>query len=215
MEMQKEMLQRLPKKIDIGPIDMGERKERELVFDVDLDDYGVKYDDDDVWVNGNWLYMSSAMKVLDVMLREDFGYSKIFYVFSGRRGIHCWVCDEKARRLEDSERAAIVGYITSTLQDHPHMNRSLSIIGDRKYYPRLDVNVTTHKTHLLKSPFAIHPKTGKVCVPILDVGKCDQFDPSNIPSLISLTSLEGLDTFVREFKMKFLSLLKTKSTMDW
>lgn len=52
-------------------------------------------------------------------------------------------------------------------------------------YPRLDVNVSKHLNHLLKSPFCVHPKTGKVCVPI-DPLTADGFDPSAVPHVVRL-----------------------------
>lgn len=52
-------------------------------------------------------------------------------------------------------------------------------------YPRLDINVTKGVNHLLKAPFCIHPKTGKVCVPF-NPGSANKLDPTTVPCLNQL-----------------------------
>lgn len=59
-------------------------------------------------------------------------------------------------------------------------------------YPRLDINVTKGMNHLLKSPFCIHPKSGKVSVPFNPkaVGK---FNPLTVPTINLL--IEEINAF--------------------
>lgn len=62
-------------------------------------------------------------------------------------------------------------------------------------YPRLDVNVSKQLNHLLKSPFVVHPKTGRVCTPI-DPADVDNFDPFIVPTINEL--MGELDEYDKE-----------------
>ncbi|KAI9486878.1 MAG: DNA primase small subunit [Benjaminiella poitrasii] len=290
-ELRKEIERLQPAKIDIGAIYAVKPKnrktvsesafkpvEKELVFDIDMTDY----DEIRTCCSGGdvcllcWEFMTIAIKIIDKALREDFAFKHILWVYSGRRGVHCWVCDERARKLDNDARKAIVNYLDIIKGGaqmprkvrlfaplHPSLKRSYQVVEDhfeslvlrkmgildkpetwRKLleiipdadvkqkldeawksqtsktpkekwnmlvssiekadkkkrfrrenlprdimfqycYPRLDIKVSTNINHLLKSPFCVHPKTLKVCVPIR-VEECEKFDPLSVPNLITL-----------------------------
>eukprot|EP00051_Salpingoeca_urceolata_P028430 m.486827 g.486827 ORF g.486827 m.486827 type:complete len:460 (+) comp24630_c0_seq1:346-1725(+) len=288
-EMTDEIKKVCPYKIDIGAVFTATPKdhkklkasefypmEKELVFDIDMTDY----DELRTCCSGAaicakcWPFMTIAIKTVDQALREDFGFVNLLWVYSGRRGVHCWVCDTRARKLSQDARTAVAEYlnvvkggdsmarkVSASLPLHPALERAygiaepyfydvilatdgqdvlgtvdgqrqmLAIIGDdelaeelldrwednpkwtsrqrwddlvkhltkskkqrmnlssRKYeivlqytYPRLDINVSKQLNHLLKSPFVVHPKTGRVCVPI-NVEEADEFSPFDVPTI--------------------------------
>jgi DNA primase small subunit len=125
-ELEKAIQRRQPHKIDIGAVFTYPPKDkqayqptlfhpvqRELVFDIDLTDY------DDIRQCGCtgasicskcWTYMTMAVQVMDQGLKEDFGYDHVAWFYSGRRGVHAWICDEEARMLSNEARSAVANY---------------------------------------------------------------------------------------------------------
>jgi len=283
--------------------------ERELVFDIDMDDY----DDIRTCCTGAklcmkcWTFMKAAIKTIDRAMREDFGFKHFVFVYSGRRGVHCWICDKTARQLTNEQRSAVADYMTvvasgntpkaninqrncdemhpslegahricehyfrddpsgvllgqDILRTGPHLERILDTMGPTERstiegyiqknpeatsrdiwiqferlqeertknatghkdkalaktmlkeivlqytYPRLDINVSKQMNHLLKSPFVVHPKTGRVCVPI-DIAKVDSFDPAKVPTIGRLVeelnrSGDAKQTSLKEYTQYF------------
>lgn len=58
-----------------------------------------------------WPLMALAMRVLERALRDDFGFEHILCVYSGRRGIHLWACDTRARLMPNEVRGAVADYL--------------------------------------------------------------------------------------------------------
>ena len=292
--LRKQVLQLNPSRFEIGPVYTANPRDRktlrkstafrpkakELVFDLDLTDYDeIRTCCDKANIcHKCWSFVSMAIKVVDAALRNDFGFEHIMWVYSGRRGAHAWISDERARDMDDARRKALAGYlevIKGGSQSgkkvnvkrplHPHLARSLEILkphfahdiledqdpfatqaGSERLlslipdtalatalrkkwdaapnrsstykwadidavaksgasksldgkvlleakqdivleytYPRLDVEVSKKQIHLLKSPFVIHPGTGRVCVPI-NLEKLEKFDPLGVPTVTEL-----------------------------
>jgi DNA primase small subunit len=109
---------------------------KELCFDIDLTDYdGVRTccEKTSICVRC-WRFIALAIRVLDTALRDDFGFKHILWVYSGRRGAHAWVCDQRARELEDKERRAILGYL-EVVRGGTHSGKKVNV--RRPLHPHL------------------------------------------------------------------------------
>jgi len=316
-EWKKEVCRLNPSRFEIGPVYTAKPKDRktlqkanfrpvqrELVFDIDMTDYDEIRTccSDKRLCRRCWKLIAVAAEVLDMTLREDFGFKHLLWVYSGRRGIHCWVSDPEACALSDEARKALVGW-TEVVRGganqakkvalgapsagfpralHPSLRRALGhdvlantasrapplsrgvlqrafvdvLLRDQDVfreqarwevllqllptsesdaiarlhtrwaaeprssmqkwddileaaqrshdrvrptwiaaledivlqytYPRIDAEVTKRMNHLLKSPFVMHPSTGRVCVP-LELEQILNFDPAvGAPTVVQL-----------------------------
>ena len=52
------------------------------------------------------------MELIFLFFKEDFGFEHRLWIYSGRRGVHCWIGDQTARELQSSIRQAIVEHIS-------------------------------------------------------------------------------------------------------
>lgn len=68
-------------------------------------------------------------------------------------------------------------------------------------YPRLDVNVTKGFNHLLKSPFSIHPKTGKVSI-VFKPNNAKNMRLDEIPNLYTLLDDSSPDNIQHQGNMR-------------
>lgn len=174
---------------------------KELVFDVDLTDYRRACCAGKELCDKCLPLIKCAVEVLKHILEEELGFCSALFVFSGGRGVHCWVSGSVAVLLTSLDRANIVRHIASKAkrQSDPAI---LAILEKYSYfvdlqnlevektpanlfrllYPRLDEAVTRQQKHLLKSPFCVHPRSSRICVP-LDPAGLESLGLGDIPTL--------------------------------
>ncbi|KAF8904366.1 hypothetical protein CPB84DRAFT_1772852 [Gymnopilus junonius] len=150
-ELKKQVCQLNPTRFEIGPVYSARPRDkktmrpgafnpilRELVFDIDMTDY----DSIRTCCSGAdickkcWGFIASAVQVLDSALRNEFGYQKLLWVYSGRRGIHLWISDKEAMELTDQQRKAMVGWLT-VVQNRKEGSKSLNVRTGGKLPPSL------------------------------------------------------------------------------
>lgn len=149
---------------------------RELVYDVDAD----AYDAQRTCCRGArvcarcWPLLMYAARSLDHVLRAMLGFKHVLWVYSGRRGVHAWVCDERALTLSERARECAVSLLRSSssprlLALRRECERECKLSSEFRVH--VDVEVSRQRSHLLKVPFSLHPETGHISLPVrLDEG---------------------------------------------
>ncbi|EGR33459.1 hypothetical protein IMG5_052000 [Ichthyophthirius multifiliis] len=115
------LIEKVPEKIDIGAVfnkqgqkgDMNLKAiEKEFVIDIDMTDY----DNIRTCCTGAnicekcWKFMKYACELISKTL-EDFDFKHVLWVYSGRRGIHAWICDSNVRKSSDKIRSCIIEHM--------------------------------------------------------------------------------------------------------
>ncbi len=129
-------------------------------------------------------------------------YASRTLVLSSMSGAEAWreLCDfaSKGQYAESSTRAlreTVMSYV----------------------WPRLDANVSRQRQHLSKAWFSLHPKTGRLCMPVF--GDPSSFEPSACPTLVGVVSGDAQETRLFKqglagFKL-FLKKLRSSETEKW
>lgn len=130
-----------------------------------------------------------VMKLVRI-LTTDFGVSErdLEIVFSGRRGYHVHVYDDRFRWLDSAERREIADYLTLTGLNVKRMSRmgmritrcvEMGMDEDRcksKLAVHIDPPVTADVKRLIRLPYSLHGKTGLIVMPV-DLDGLEEFDP--------------------------------------
>ncbi len=108
-----------PLSIHIGDISISKNNIRkELVFDIDLDDFTYKEKNIRLCCEGEkklcnkcWPLLILTYEILKLVLTDIFGFENIRFYFSGSKGIHCWVFDTKVLNFNENDRNEIINFL--------------------------------------------------------------------------------------------------------
>lgn len=135
----------------------------------------------------------------EIILSDQNAFGKV----DGRKKLLDMLPDENMRSeveakvmsVEEDNSKAVWELVKRSIQNNRGQRRTKFLVEEIQLallYPRLDIAVSKAANHLLKSPFCVHPKTGKICVPF-NPSAVSKFDPTTVPTIRQL--LKEIDQF--------------------
>ena len=84
-------------------------------------------------------------------------------------------------------------------------------------WPRLDAGVSKSMGHLSKTLFSVHPKTGRICIPLSDPMKFKAEDCPTVQAVIAQDHANGYDRFLEAVKglASFARRIKLSPSEKW
>jgi hypothetical protein len=161
------------------------------------------------------------------ILKEIYGWKRIYCWYSGNRGIHIHVLDYEACSLSDPARAAVVATITrpfclddSTGEFDPALQPIAHVYAPILKYKEsldnmpiqiiVDAGVTEETVHVARGPFSIHEYNGRVFFPLKRAS--DLQDVKAYPTLNQVLDMDN--TGVTEQWTDAIKLLESWNTVD-
>lgn len=110
-------------------------------------------------------FMVPAQQVMNALMRR-LGMKRWFVVFSGRRGLHYWLCDDQVLQMTKEQRKLFVETLANPPTIHSDWGREVAQLLQpfdgtvEVLYPKIDIPVGADATHLHGIPLTLHPDTG-------------------------------------------------------
>lgn len=123
-------------------------------------------------------FMVPAQQVMNALMRR-LGMKRWFVVFSGRRGLHYWLCDDQVVQMSKTQRKLFVETLAKPPTIHSEWGREVAQIlqpqSIEALYPKIDIPVGADATHLHGIPLTLHPET-QVFRTVLNRGEIFDFE---------------------------------------
>lgn len=176
---------------------------REFTFDYDLSDYDSDQRRSECACSNQramcakcWQFAACAIRVMDHIAREVLDARHVVHFFSGRRGAHTWILDERFAVYSSVARETVVCVFQREINEsdaevcricahHYQLYYGRAPATEKialdAMYPRIDVPVFVQLEHKIRCPLTPHRSTGRIVWPV-DPLRASEFDPGTVPT---------------------------------